>query len=64
MNMGYNRFVRENRTPKRAEREWRIFADAGMLSEWMHEMAHQNVGVCVLEKHVTDVCVRVLVEYC
>ena len=64
MNMGYSRFVRENRTPKRAEREWRIFADAGMLYEWMHALAHQNVGVCVLEKHVTDACVRVLVEYC
>ena len=62
--MTYRKYALENRVPKRAEREWKIFENTGALSEWMHALAHQRVSVCIIERHITPVCVRVLVEYC
>jgi hypothetical protein len=52
------------RERKDGEKEWRIFENERAVSEWLHAMAHQNVGIIVHERVVTPVCVRVYVEYC
>lgn len=62
--MTYAKWVRANmRARKDGEKEWRIFENERAVSEWLHAMAHQRVGVIVHERIVTPVCVRVYVEY-
>ena len=62
---GYREWQKQNRACKRAgECEWRIFEDARAFTLWLQAMARQNVGVMVLERYDTPVCVRVRVDYC